>query len=91
MAENENFIETVDEDGNKVSFELLDIVIVDDVEYALLLPTEKDEDAEDDEIIVMRLKKDGEDYSFEAIEDDDEFNKVAEYIEELEDEIDDEG
>ena len=90
MAENENFIETVDEDGNKVSFELLDIVIVDDVEYALLLPTEKDEDAED-EIIVMRLKKDGEDYSFEAIEDDDEFNKVAEYIEELEDEIDDEG
>ena len=91
MAENENFIETVDENGNKVSFELLDIVIVDDVEYALLLPTEKDEDAEDDEIIVMRLKKDGEDYSFEAIEDDDEFNKVAEYIEELEDEIDDEG
>ena len=37
----------------------------------------------------MRLKKDGEEYSFEAIDDDDEFNKVAEYIEELEDEIED--
>ena len=47
MAENENFIETVDEEGNKVSFE--------------------------------------------AIEDDEEFDKVAAYIEELEDEIDDEG
>lgn len=90
MAENENFIETVDEEGNKVSFELVDIVTVDDVEYALLLPTEKDEETEEGEILVMRLKKDGEEFSFEAIEDDEEFNKVAEYIEELEDEIDDE-
>ena len=80
MAENENFIETVDEEGNKVSFELVDIVTVDDVEYALLLPTEKDEEAEDGEILVMRLKKDGEEFSFEAIEDDEEFDKVAAYI-----------
>ena len=91
MAENENLIETVDEEGNKVSFELVDIVTVDDVEYALLLPTEKEEDEEEGELLVMRLKKDGEDFSFEAIEDDEEFEKVAEYIEELEDEIDDEG
>lgn len=38
----------------------------------------------------MRLTKDGEDYLFEAIEDDDEFEKVAEYIENLELEEDDE-
>ena len=91
MAENENFIETVDEEGNKVSFELVDIVTVDDVEYALLLPTEKEDDEEEGELLVMRLKKDGEEFSFEAIEDDEEFDKVAAYIEELEDEIDDEG
>ena len=36
----------------------------------------------------MRLKKDGEEFSFEAIGNDDEFNKVAQYIEEIEDEID---
>ncbi len=83
--ENDELIETVDEEGNKVTFELLDVVTVDDVEYALLLP--KDVKDEDGEILVMRLKKDGEEFSFEAIEDDDEFNKVAEYIEELEDEI----
>ena len=89
MAEkNEQLIETIDEEGNKVSFELLDIVTVENIEYALLLPvkTNKDDD-EEGEILVMRLKKDGEEFSFEAIEDDEEFNRIAEYIEELEDEI----
>ena len=85
---NEQLIETIDEEGNKVSFELLDIVTVDDIEYALLLPVKNKKDDEDDgEILVMRLKKDGEEFSFEAIEDDEEFNRIAEYIEELEDEI----
>ena len=87
--ENEELIETVDEEGNKVTFELLDVVTVEDVEYALLLPKDVKDDEEEGEILVMRLKKDGEEYSFEAIDDDEEFNKVAEYIEELEDEIED--
>mgnify|MGYP005785705413 CR=1 FL=1 len=84
----DNLIETFDEEGNKVSFELLDIVSVDDIEYALLLPVDYEEDSEENEVLVMRLKKEGEDFSFEAIEDDDEFNKIAQYIEELEDELD---
>ncbi len=86
MAENEQIIETIDEEGNKVSFELIDIVSVDDVEYALLIPVEnKDED--EAEILVMRLKKDADEYTFEIIDNDEEFNKVAAYVEELEDEI----
>ena len=76
----DNLIETFDEEGNKVSFELLDIVSVDDIEYALLLPVDYEEDSEENEVLVMRLKKEGEDFSFEAIEDDDEFNKIAQYI-----------
>ena len=87
--ENEQLIETFDEDGNKVSFELLDIVTVEDVEYALLLPVGSKEDDEEGEILVMRVRKEGEEYSFEVIDDDDEFNRIAEYIEELEDEIED--
>ncbi|MBE7705335.1 MAG: DUF1292 domain-containing protein [Cyanobacteria bacterium SIG29] len=83
--QNDELIETIDENGNKVTFELIDIVTVDDIEYALLLP--KDVEDEEGEILVMRLKKEGDEFTFEAIEDDDEFNKVAEYIEELEDEI----
>ena len=86
---NEQIIETVDENGNKVSFELLDIVTVDDVEYALLLPSEPTEEDDENEVLVMRLKKDGEEFTFEAIEDDEEFDKVAQYIEEVEDEIED--
>ena len=83
----EQIIETFDEDGNKVTFELLDIVTVDDIEYALLLPKEAETEDEESEVLVMRLKKDGEEYTFETIEDDEEFDKVAKYIEQIEDEI----
>ncbi len=85
----EQFIETFDEDGNKVTFELLDIVTVDDIEYALLLPQNTETEDCESEVLVMRLKKDGEEYTFETIEDDEEFDKVAQYIEEIEDEIED--
>ena len=85
----EQFIETFDEDGNKVTFELLDIVTVDDIEYALLLPKDSETEDEENEVLVMRLKKDGEEYTFETIEDDEEFDKVAQYIEEIEEEIED--
>lgn len=86
---NDQLIETVDENGNVITFELFDIVEVEEQEYALLLPTDS-EAGEDDEIVLMRLTKDGEDYIFETIDDDAEFEKVASYVESLEDEIDDE-
>ena len=38
----------------------------------------------------MRLNKEGEDYLFETIEDEDEFNKVEEYIKTMDDEEDEE-
>ncbi len=74
-------IETEDEQGNIINFELYDIVEVDGQEYALLLPAEPAEDDEEEELVLMRLSKDGEDYIFESVDDDDEFDKVAEYIE----------
>ena len=84
MAKNEEtqIIETVDEQGNIIKFQLFDIVDFEEKEYALLLPEgEKPEEAE---IVLMKLLKDGEDYIFEAIEDDQEFDKVANYIENFE-------
>ncbi|HNW25964.1 MAG TPA: DUF1292 domain-containing protein [Candidatus Gastranaerophilaceae bacterium] len=78
----ENFIiETIDEEGKIIKFELFDIVEFEDKEYALLLPAQNPKD--DDEVVLMRLKQDGEDYLFEAIESDEEFDKVAEFIESL--------
>lgn len=87
--ENDQLIETVDENGNVITFELFDIVEVDEQEYALLLPTDA-QAGEEDELVLMRLTKDGEDYLFETIDDDEEFNKVAEYVENLADEENDE-
>lgn len=76
-------IETTDEEGNVVNFELFDIITFEEKEYALLLPAESDED--EDEVILMRLIKEGEDYLFEAIDDDEEFEKISQYIESLDD------
>lgn len=84
----DRIIETVDEDGNVVKFELYDIVEVDEQEYALLLPTEDDEDS--DEVVLMRISKDGEEYMFETIDNDEEFDKVANYVESMQDEDEDE-
>ncbi len=88
--EEKQLIETVDEEGNVINFELFDIIEVEGQEYALLLPADMEEDSEEGEIVLMRLTKDGEDYLFETIEDDEEFNKVEEYIKTLEDEEDEE-
>ncbi len=88
--EERQIIETIDEDGNVINFELYDIVEVDNQEYALLLPADDDEDSEDSELLLMRLNKEGEDYLFETIEDEDEFNKVEEYIKTMDDEEDEE-
>ncbi len=95
MTENrDDIIEITDEDGEKFEVELIDMVTVDDIEYAVLLPLEEHncthEDCEcEGEYVLMRVKRDGEEYSFETIEDNDEFERVAAYIDELADEIND--
>lgn len=82
MEENK-IIETIDEEGNPVKFELYNIIEFEDKDYALLRPLES-EDTE--ELVLMEIVADGEEYSFETIEDDEEFERVSEYIESLEDE-----
>ena len=83
MADEDQIIETVDENGNVIKFELFDIVEVDEQEYALLLPVEEEEG---DEVVLMILSTDGDEYFFETIDDDEEFDKVATYVENMEDE-----
>ena len=81
----EQLIETIDEEGNVINFELIDIVEMDGQEYGLLLPKDDEESEEEKEVVLMRLTKEGEEYVFEMIEDDEEFNKVVDYIDTLED------
>ena len=79
---NENIIETVTEDGEKVKFEIFEIIEFEEKEYALLTPVESDE-AEEDDLVLMRLLQEDDEYVFETIDDDDEFERVSEYIESL--------
>lgn len=81
----EQLIETIDEEGNVINFELIDIIEMDGQEYGLLLPKDDEESEEEKEVVLMRLTKEGEEYVFEMIEDDEEFNKVVDYIDTLED------
>ena len=85
----DQIIETVTEDGEVVQFRLFDIIEYEEKEYALLLPLEE-EDSDDAELVLMRLEKDEEEYIFETIEDDEEFDRVSEYIESLADDKDEE-
>ena len=87
MAEEEkiDIIETVDEEGNPISFKLFDVIEFNEKEYAMLLPMDE-EDSDDPELVLMRLVTDGEDYAFETIDDEDEFNAVSDYIISLEEE-----
>lgn len=79
----EQIIETLDENGNVVKFELYDIVEYNEKEYALLFPIDsKDEE----EVILMRLvNTEGDEFDLVTISDEEEFNAVSEYIESLED------
>ena len=93
MENEENrIVETVDEEGNVISFELYDIIEVEEQEYALLLPIDDDDDKDSDEgeLVIMRLTQDGEEYIFETIDSDEEFDKVAEYIENMDEEDEEE-
>lgn len=89
MENEDQIIETVDEEGNVVKFDLYDIIEVDNQEYGLLFPLNEDDALENEnDVVIMRLKQEDDGYVFEVIEDDDEFNKVTEYINKLAEEFD---
>lgn len=87
MADEEmNLVELSDEEGNVTSCEIYDIVEFEGKTYAMLLPVEE-ENEEEPELIVLEYIEEGEEGSFVSIEDEDEFNRVCDYIESLADEV----
>ena len=79
------FYTLTDEDGNEIEFELVGSAEIDGVEYFAMVPTDSDS-AEDGMVEYVVLKKekdaDGEDM-FVTIDDDDEFDKVADYFDDM--------
>ena len=89
MADEEmNLIELSDEEGNVTSCEIYDIVEFEGKTYAMLLPVEESNE-EEPELIVLEYVEEGEEGTFVSIEDEDEFNRVCDYIESLADEVED--
>ena len=89
MAEEElNLVELSDEDGNVTTCEIYDIVEFEGKTYAMLLPVEEAGE-EEPELIVLEYVEEGEEGTFVSIEDEDEFNRVCDYIESLAEDVED--
>ncbi|WP_104372580.1 DUF1292 domain-containing protein [Desulfocucumis palustris] len=70
----------IDENGEERNFTVIDILEVEGTEYAILLPV----DEESDEAIILRFEKDEEGNELLVdIEDDEEWEKVADAWEEM--------
>ena len=81
----QQIIELIDEDGEPIQFELIDIIEFEGKEYGLLLPVDDEDETlidndEEKEVVLMKLNKIMNEYVFETIDSDEEFEKVAQYI-----------
>lgn len=93
--ERDDVIILTDEEGQEYEFQLIDVIEVDELRYAVLFPLNEDESNDDDEALIMRLETDaetGEDLLVD-IEDDDEWEKVVAEWERLleEEDVEDEN
>ena len=95
MSEEQNeqqdvqYVEVLWEDGSVIKCEIYDVIDFENKTYALLIPM--GEDDEDTEVIVMEYVEEDEDNAhFQTIEDEDEFNRVCEYVQSFEEDLEDE-
>ena len=87
--EDDDAIETVSltlEDGTEVTCEILGTFEMDGINYIVMSPED------DEDVLIYRYTEDGDTFSLEAIESDEEFEAVSEAFDELfcEDDDDDE-
>jgi len=88
MTEENQLIELVTDEGKTINCEVFDLVEFEDKTYALLVPADADEQDEE-EYILLEYVEEGDECTFVSIEDDEEFNRVWDYIESLADEVED--
>ncbi len=73
-----------DEDGNELEFEVIGQYEADGVHYVAMIPVDgEDEAGEEIEYVILKLEKDGDEEVFVTIDDDDEFDDVADYFDDL--------
>lgn len=84
LEDNENYITLTDDDGQDISFEVLDTIEYKDRLFAVLLPFED----EDDEVVILEIipGEDPEMDDFVTIDDEDLLNEVFEEFQKRADE-----
>jgi len=76
MSEKDNIVVLVDENEEELEFEIIDIIEVDEEEYAILLPISDGEPSQEAIILKIGIDENGEEMLYE-IENDDEWEMVA--------------
>ena len=77
----------VDDDGNDVRFEILDVVTMDEKEYLVVLPI----DEEDAGVLILEIKQEDGEEVYDTVTDDEEAEKVfKKFQEEYEEDDEDE-
>ena len=95
MEEQNTIVELVDDNGNVVRFDLVMTFDYEGKRYAALLPVDKVENVEDDEVVLLEVVKDKSGENYVSIENpillDEVFNEFMELFDEMADGEDDEG
>jgi len=89
MNNEREFFTLTDEDGNEVEFELIGVTELGDHTYYAMIPADAADKAQetDDgfcEYVILRVEKDENDeYTLVTVEDDDEFDDVADRFDDM--------
>ncbi|UNC92588.1 DUF1292 domain-containing protein [Candidatus Contubernalis alkaliaceticus] len=80
MEERNEVLTLVDEEGKEHLFSIVDLIVVEEKEYAILLPFEKVEEPDGgaaDEAVIFRVLQDEQGQVLMVVEDDQEWENVA--------------
>ncbi|MBQ3500520.1 MAG: DUF1292 domain-containing protein [Oscillospiraceae bacterium] len=83
-----DFITLVDGNGKETEFEIVDSLVSENNEYFALIPVETADnvDSDDGELVILKVVEENGEEFLDEIEDDDEYENIAEiFMERLED------
>lgn len=77
QLDDDSIITLTDDEGNEVEFLLLDVVEYDEKDYLVLLPmAEAEDEDEQDDVLILEVKRDGEEESYIGVDSDEVLNAV---------------
>lgn len=88
LTEEFETIMLADENGDEAEFVIIDTLENEGESYILVVETAYIDDEDAEYMLLKKVEEEGEDVSYELIEDDDEFDKIAALFAEKSDEYD---